>query len=77
MFISILPGTEEEINNKKYRTIGTPEEKDTANKLFREELENKQFINKPQKIIKSQNGGDNNYYQKYMKYKTKYLEQKL
>jgi len=71
MFISILPGTEEEIKNKKHRTIGTPDEKDTANKLFREELENKQFINKPLK------GGDDNYYQKYVKYKTKYFGTKV
>lgn len=71
MFISILPGTEEEIKNKKHRTIGTLEEKETVHKLFVEELQNKRYINKPLK------GGGDNYYQKYLKYKTKYLEQKL
>jgi hypothetical protein len=77
MFISILPGTEEEIKHKKNRTIGTAEEKESAHKLFVEEVQNKRYINKPLKIIKSQDGGDNNYYQKYVKYKTKYLEQKV
>lgn len=71
MFISILPGTEEEIKHKKNRTIGTAEEKETGFKLFYEESQNKRYINKPLKIIKSQDGGDNNYYQKYVKYKTK------
>lgn len=71
MFISILPGTEEEVKNKKYRDEGTPEEKELATKIFREELKNKQHVNKPLK------GGGDNYYQKYLKYKTKYMEGKL
>ena len=71
MFISILPGTEEDVKNKKYRDEGTPEEKELATKIFREELKNKQHVNKPLK------GGDDNYYQKYLKYKTKYMEGKL
>lgn len=71
MFISILPGTEEDVKNKKYRDEGTPEEKELATKIFREELKNKQHVNKPLK------GGSDNYYQKYLKYKTKYMEGKL
>ena len=73
MFISILPGSEEEINNRKQMYEGTPEERESARKIHREEAI-KHNKNTPQ-INNSQTGG-NYYYQKYLKYKRKYLQLK-
>jgi len=68
MFISILPGSEKEIMNRKSIYEGTPEEKENARKIYYEELF-KHNKNTPQT-------GGNNYYQKYLKYKRKYLQLK-
>jgi hypothetical protein len=73
MFISILPGSEEEINNRKQMYEGTPEERESARKIHREEAI-KHNKNTPQ-TNNSQSGGDI-YYQKYLKYKRKYLQLK-